>query len=357
MQTKLLSLIVLTVVFAAACVNAPQTKTDQADFAPQQTANKIRIGFSMDTLKEEHWQRDKDLIESRAAELGAEVYTSVADGNDERQVNQVDNFLTRGIDVLIIAPHNAQVAASAVEKAKKQGVPVISYDRLVKSDEVDLYLSHQLVKAGKMQAEYALERQPKGNYVMVYGSSTDNNALIMREAQLAALKPAIDRGDVKIVAQQHAAEWTAENALKIVENALTQNANNIVAVISSNDGTAGGVVQALKAQNLTGKTVVTGMDAQLDALQRIAQGEQTMTVYKPIQPLAFAAVEAAIKLARRETVATTDKIKAVNREIPSILVEPKAIDKANLMDVVRDGYHKFEAVYANVPADQRPKNQ
>jgi D-xylose transport system substrate-binding protein len=208
-----------------------------------------------------------------------------------------------------------------------------------------------------MQAEYALEHQPKGNYVMVYGSSTDNNALIMKEAQLATLKPAIDRGDVKIVAEQFAAEWTAENALKIVENALTQHQNNVVAVIASNDGTAGGVIQALKAQNLTGKTIVTGMDAQLDALQRIAQGEQTMTVYKPIQPLAYATVDAAIKLAKGEPVATTDKIRAVNKDIPSIFIEPKVIDKSNLMDVIKDGYHKFEDVYANVPADQRPKNQ
>ena len=351
-----LLLVASTVFAAAACVNAPVGQNNAASTARKADA-RVRIGFSMDTLKEEHWQRDKDLIEKRAAELGADVYTSVADGNDERQVKQVDDFLTKGIDVLIIAPHNDQVAASAVAKAKAQNVPVISYDRLVKSDSLDLYLSHQHSKAGQMQAEYALVHAPKGNYVMVYGASTDNNAQVMKAAQLAALKPAIDRGDIKIVAEQFAAEWSAENALKIVENALTQNKNEVVAVITSNDGTAGGAIQALKGQNLTGKTVVTGMDAQLDALQRIAQGEQTMTVYKPIQPLAYAAVEAAIKLAKGEPVPTTDKITAVNKEIPSIFIEPKTIDKSNLMDVVKDGYHKFEDIYANIPADQRPKKQ
>ncbi len=356
MKKTLFLLLTLTAVFAAACVNAPVGQNNTVT-GTKRADGKIRIGFSMDTLKEEHWQRDKDLIEKRAAELGAEIYTSVADGNDERQVKQIDDFLTKGIDVLIIAPHNDQVAASAVAKAKAQGVPVISYDRLVKSDSLDLYLSHQHSKAGQMQAEYALQHQPKGNYVMVYGASTDNNAQIMKAAQLAVLKPAIDRGDIKIVAEQFAAEWSAENALKIVENALTQNKNEVVAVITSNDGTAGGAIQALKAQSLTGKTVVTGMDAQLDALQRIAQGEQTMTVYKPIQPLAYAAVEAAIKLAKGEPLNTTDKIKAVDKEIPAIFIEPKTIDKSNLMDIVKDGYHKFEDIYANVPADQRPKNQ
>ena len=340
----------------AACVNAPvQPQGDNPGGTPKNASGRVRIGFSMDTLKEERWQRDKQLVEKRAAELGADLSVTVADGSDDRQNKQIEDLLTKGIDVLIIAPHNAQVAAAAVASAKKQGVPVISYDRLVKSDDLDLYVSHQVTKIGEMQAKYALDHAPKGNYIMVYGSSTDNNALLLKEAQLAVLKPAMERGDVKIVAEQFAAEWKAEEALKIVENALTQNKNEVVAVIASNDGTAGGAIQALKAQNLTGKVIVTGQDAELIALQRIAQGEQTMTIYKPIQPLAYGAVEAAIKLAKKEPVATTDKIKSVTREIPALLFEPKVIDKANLADVIKDNYHTADEIYKNVPADQRPK--
>lgn len=352
-----------TIVFTAllasgACVSAPNQTSENtggATTAPKNASGRVRIGFSMDTLKEERWQRDKQSVEKRAAELGADLSVTVADGSDDRQNKQVEDLLTKGIDVLIIAPHNAQVAAAAVASAKKQGVPVISYDRLVKSDELDLYVSHQVTKIGEMQAKYALDHAPKGNYIMVYGSSTDNNALLLKEAQLAILKPAIDRGDVKIVAEQFAAEWKAEEALKIVENALTRNSNEVVAVIASNDGTAGGAIQALKAQNLMGKVVVTGQDAELIALQRIAQGEQTMTIYKPIQPLAYGAVDAAIKLAKKEPVATTDKIKSVTREIPALLFEPKVIDKSNLGDVIKDGYHSADEIYQNIPADQRPK--
>ncbi|MEZ5426031.1 MAG: substrate-binding domain-containing protein [Pyrinomonadaceae bacterium] len=351
MQKIFCVLLIFSALLFASCVKAPVEGENPPAKKPD---GKVRIGFSMDTLKE-HWVKDKELIEKRAAEKGAEVIVTVADGNDEKQLKQIDNLLTLGIDVLIIAPHNGLVSAAGVERAKKQGIPVISYDRLIQSDQLDLFVSHLHSTAGRMQAEYALKEKPKGNYVMIYGASTDNNAQIIKEAQLEVLKPAVDRGDIKIVADQHAVNWLPENALKIAENALTQNNNDIAAFVCSNDGTAGGAIQALKTQGLAGKVVVTGMDAQIDALQRIAQGEQSMTVYKPIQPLAFAAVDAAVKLARGEKVETSKTMKAVDREIPFVFIEPKVIDKSNLMDVVKDGYEKYEDIFINVPEDQRPK--
>jgi D-xylose transport system substrate-binding protein len=347
-----------TLIFIAAfgillsgCVTAPeQAGEKRAD------DGKIIIGFSMDTLKE-HWVRDRDLVTQKAKELGAEVIVSIADGNEERQIEQVDDMLTRGIDVLIMVPHNAKAAAAAVEKAKANNVPVVSYDRLILSDKIDVLVSHLHSTAGQMQAEYALKNAPKGNYVMVYGPSTDNNAAIIKEAQMAVLKPAIDRGDIKIVAEQNAANWAPEEALKIAENALTQNQNNIVAVVASNDGTAGGAIQALNVQGLKGKVVVTGMDAQLDALQRIAVGEQSMTVYKPIKPLADAAVEAAVKLAKGEKIMTEKTMKAVNKEIPFVFIQPIVVDKSNLMLPINDGAESYDDVYRNVPEAERPPRE
>src|SRR5262245_13438701 len=175
MQKILTFIFILAMLFSAACV---QTPTGQNNQAIKKRDGKIRIGFSMDTLKE-HWVKDKELIEKRAAELGAEVVSNVAESNDERQLQQVNDFLTQGIDVLIIAPHNGQVAATAVEKAKSMGVPVVSYDRLILSDQIDVLVSHLHSLAGQMQAEYALKNAPKGNYVLIYGAPTDNNALIM----------------------------------------------------------------------------------------------------------------------------------------------------------------------------------
>ncbi|MBA3633467.1 MAG: substrate-binding domain-containing protein [Acidobacteria bacterium] len=359
--TKGIILLIYSVVFFTACVNAPQETVDRT--AANAPANidpnkKIKIGFAMDTLKEERWVRDKEAFEARCKELNVECVVTVADNKSDKQANDVDNLLTQNVDVLVIAPHDATQAASMVEKAKAQGVPVISYDRLINSDKIDLYVSHQVPVIGRKIAEYALQKVPKGNYVMVYGASTDNNAAIMKKEQLAVLQPAIDRGDIKIVADQFITDWKPVEALNFVENALTQNNDNIQAVVVSNDGMAGGAISALEKRGLTGKVLVTGQDAQKDALQRIAQGKQTMTVYKPIIPLANAAVEAAIKLAKKESLSDAKPFKndALGKDVPAILLEVQVVDKNNLMQtVIKDGYATFEDVYANVPPDQRPK--
>src|SRR3954468_7705862 len=155
---------------------------------------KVYIGFSMDTLKEERWNRDKQLVEAKATEVGAQLETQVANGDDAVQTKQCDNFLTKGVDVLIVAPHNGEIAASIVQNAHAKGVPVISYDRLIKNSDVDLYVSHQVVKMGEMQGDYALKHAPKGNYVLIGGAPTDNNALLLRKGQENILKPAEARG-------------------------------------------------------------------------------------------------------------------------------------------------------------------
>jgi len=313
---------------------------------------KVRIGFSMATLKEERWQRDHDAFQAHCEKLHVECVITVANGDAGRQLNDVENLLTRGIDVLVVAPHDATQAASMVEKAKARNVPVISYDRLINSDKLDLYVSHQIPVVGRKIAEYALEHAPKGNYIMVYGASTDNNAHIIKREQLAVLQPAIDRGDIKIVADQHAADWKPEEALKIVENALTQNGNDIAAVVASNDGTASGAASALQNRGLTGKVLLTGQDAEKSALQRIAEGKQTMTVYKPIVPLATAAVEAAVALARRQPLSNVTAFRndANGKDVPALLLSVIVVDRSNLEEtVIKDGFATFDEVYANVP--------
>jgi D-xylose transport system substrate-binding protein len=336
---------------AGACVKSP-TETGGAGGGK---GGPVRIGFSMDTLKEERWQRDKVLVEQRAKEVGADLTTEVANGDDSRQLSQVDTLLTRGVDVLIVAPHNGLAARAIVEKAHAAHVPVISYDRLIMNSDVDLYVSHQVPKIGEMQAQYALQHVPKGNYVLIYGSQTDNNALLLKDGQTKVLKPAIDKGDVKVVAEQFAREWLASEARRIMDDALTKSGNNIQAVVASNDGTAGGAISALPPQ-LVGKVLVTGQDAELAACQRIARGEQTMTIYKPIQPLAFSAVDNALKLARKEKIDAPDHINNDKIDVPAILQTPVAVDKDNMVDtVVKDGYHTMEEVYQGIPKDKWPK--
>jgi len=316
----------------------------------------VFIGFLMDTLKEERWQRDKELVEKRAAEVGAKLSVQVANGDDNLQIKQAENLLSQKVDVLIVAPHNGEIAATIVEMAHREGVPVISYDRLIRNADVDLYLSHQVVKMGEMQARYLLERAPKGNYIVVQGSATDNNAKLLHDGQMNVLRPAVDRGDIKIVVDQPAKEWLASEALNIVENALTQVNNDVVAVVASNDGTARGAIQALDGQKLAGKVLVSGQDADLASLQLIVQGKQTMTVYKPIQPLAYGAVDAALKLARGESVQTNDTVDNGRKKVASMLFEPQAVDRDNLVStVVKDGYQTLAKICEKVPAEQCPK--
>jgi D-xylose transport system substrate-binding protein len=312
---------------------------------------KITIGLSMDTLKEARWNRDRDLFVARAEELGARVLVQAANGDDALQNSQAENLLTQGVDVLVVVPHNAKTAATIVESAHRSNVPVISYDRLILDSDVDLYISVDPTRVGELQSEYAVQHKPKGNYVLIGGAPTDNNAHLVRNGQMKTLKPKADGGDIKIVADQWAKDWQPVEALKIMENALTRNNNQVDAVIASNDGTAGGAIQALGEQKLAGKVLVTGQDADLAACQRIVAGTQTMTVYKPIRALAHKAAEVAVGLAKKQPLEgagrTTNNGK---RDVPSILLEPVAVDKANLdSTVIADGFQKKEDVYRDAP--------
>jgi D-xylose transport system substrate-binding protein len=325
-------------------------KPSTANNSAKPGEKKIRIGFAMDALKQERWQKDRDLFLARAAELGAEVLLQTADGNDDAQLKQVESLLTQGIDVLVLVPHNAEVAGAMVEMAKKQNVPVISYDRLVRNSSPDLYVSFDNEKVGELQAKYLFDKMPKGNYALIGGAPTDNNAALLRKGQLNILQAAIDRGDIKVVADQWAKEWLVEEALKHAENALTQNNNKIDAFVVSNDGTAGGVIEALSKQGLAGKILVSGQDAELAALQRIVKGTQTMTVYKPISRLAPAAVDAAVALAKKQSTGATRTVNNGRIDVPSILIEPIAVDKSNIdATVIKDGFQPRDKIYKESP--------
>ncbi len=352
-MTKKLSAFLMLIVFSlmfAACVQQTTPQNSSANTNSPPKSGKLRIGLSMDTLKEERWVKDRDIFVKRAEELGAEVLVQAADGKDETQIKQAESLLTQGIDVLVVIPHNGEVAATIVEAAKRKNIPVISYDRLIRNSEPDLYISFDNKKVGAMQAQYLVEKAPKGNYVLIGGAQTDNNAKLLREGQMEVLQPYIDGGDIKIVADQWARDWLAEEALKHTENALTMNKNEVAAIVASNDGTAGGAIQALITQKLAGKVLVSGQDADIAALQRIVEGTQTMTVYKPVSKLAAKAAEAAVALAKKEKPETNGKVNNGKIDVPSILLEPISVDKTNLDEtVIKDGYQKREDIYKNAP--------
>jgi D-xylose transport system substrate-binding protein len=359
-KTRWVSSIVVTSLLSmtlAACGQKVASNENVANGGTGKGNKKITIGLSIDDLRLERWQHDRDIFVQKAKELGADVIVESANGDDAKQLSQVENMLSKNVDVLVIIPHNSDSMAAAVDEAKQQGIPVLAYDRLINKSDVDIYVSFDNIRVGEMQAKYLTKLVPKGNYFLLGGSPTDNNAKMFRQGQMNVLKPLIDKGDIKVVGDQWAKDWQADEAMQIMENALTATNNKIDAVVASNDSTAGGAIQALAAQGLAGKVAISGQDADLAAVQRIVEGTQSMTVYKPIQAIATKAAEVAVQLAKHEKVQTSGTVNNGKKDVPAVLLDPIVVDKANMMDtIIKDGFHTFEEVYKNVPEKDRPKH-
>lgn len=332
-----------------------KTSGDNGKDSKTQGDDTLKIGLSVTDLSLERWQHDRDMFTEKAKELGAEVIVQSADNDESKQLTQIQNMLSQGIDVLVIIAVNSDSLSPVVDQAKKEGVKVLAYDRLVTNSDVDAYVSFDNVRVGELQAEYIVKQVPKGNYFLMGGSPTDNNAKLFREGQMNVLQPLIDKGDIKVVGDQWVEKWDATEAMGIMENALTANKNNIDAVVASNDATAGGAIQALAAQGLAGKVAISGQDADLAGVQRIAEGTQTMTVYKPIKLLATTSAEVAVKLGKGEDIQADDTINNGKVDVPYIKLDPVMVDKENLMDtVIKDEFHAYDDVYKNVPEGERP---
>jgi D-xylose transport system substrate-binding protein len=322
---------------------------------------KVVIGVSMDTLKEARWQVDRDLFERRANELGADVLVQSANSDDGQQIKDVESLITRKVDALVIIPHNGAAMAKAVEMAHQAGIPVIAYDRLITGCDLDLYVTFEPVRVGEMQARYLVENLPqgKGKIVRIFGAKTDNNALLLKQGQDNVLKPSIDRGDIQIIHEDWADDWKPENAKKIMNAAITRGGQgksfDCQAVLASNDGTAGGAIQALLEEGLVGKMLVTGQDADLVACQRIVQGTQSMSIYKPIKQLASRAAELAVKIASGKPIVANGALANGKTDVPSVLLDVVPVTRENMMEtVIKDGFHPYEEVYRDAPDGQRP---
>ncbi|WP_423189044.1 sugar ABC transporter substrate-binding protein [Alkalibacterium sp. f15] len=317
------------------------SKNDEAE-------RKLKIGFSMDTLVEERWEKDKLMFKESIESLGAEVEIKAANGNDALQIAQAETMISQGIDLLVLVPHNAEAAASIVGKAQMADIPVISYDRLVMNANVDLYISFDNEKIGALQGYSITQLVPEGKYVYIAGAKTDNNAHLMKKGLYEVLQPFIQDGKIEVVYDQWTDAWMPENAKANMKAALLANENKIDAVIAGNDATAGGVIEALEEQGLSGKIPVVGQDAELEGVRRIVAGTQSMTVYKSIKSLTEQAAEIAVKMAGGETIETVTTINNGKKDVPTVLLTPVVVDQSNIMEtVIDDGYHMRDDVYQN----------
>ncbi len=313
------------------------------------------IGFSMDTLKEARWQADRDAFVKRAQELGARVDVQSANSDDTQQMRDVQSLLAAGAKVLVIAAHDGTAMGKAVDLAGKAGVPVIAYDRLITKSDLAMYLSFDNEHVGELQAKYLVDHLSggKGRIVCIYGSQADNNAKLFKAGQDKVLAPFVKRGDIQIVRADWAEDWKPENAKRITDAAITS--GRFDAVLASNDGTAGGAIQSLTEAGLAGKVLVTGQDSELAACQRIARGTQAMTIYKPIKSLAATAAEDAVKMATGKAIVAREVTPNGKIDVPSVLEDVNVVTKDNMVQtVVKSGFHTYDEIYADVPANQRP---
>ncbi len=310
----------------------------------------IRIGLAMATLQEERWRRDRDYFAERASQLGAELFVQNANNDQQEQYQQVEYLLSRKIDVLVIVPHDLNQAAAAVQLAKQAGVKVISYDRLIRNANLDLYVSFDNVKVGELMAEYLVNRAPSGDYVIINGAPTDNNCYMFNQGYKNILNNYIKDRKIRITFEAWADDWKPEFAYQYIQTLLSQK-KPFNAVIAANDSLASAVIEALSEWRLAGKIMVVGHDADLSGCQRIVEGTQLMTVYKPIRKLAYRAADLAVAMAGGKSFKTNHPpIFNGKHFVPSEIITPIPIDKDNMDIIVKDGFHRKEEIYMNLPS-------
>ncbi len=295
------------------------------------------VGVSWSNFQEERWKTDEAAIKAALEAAGAEYISADAQASSSKQLSDIESLIARGADALIILAQDASAVGPAVDAATDEGIPVIAYDRLIE-DSRTFYLTFDNVEVGRMQARAILEAQPEGNYVMIKGSPTDPNADFLRGGQQEVLQDAIDAGDITIIDEAYTDGWVPANAQRNMEQILTANDNNVDAVVASNDGTAGGVVAALTAQGMEGLPV-SGQDGDHAALNRVALGTQTVSVWKDARELGKAAGNIAVDLANgasmQEIEGAAQWTSPAGTEIHAKFLEPVPIT-VDKLDIVLD---------------------
>jgi D-xylose transport system substrate-binding protein len=310
----------------------------------------IKIGFLMPDGENSRWPIDQRYVENAAKNRGVEVISRFVITDENLQQKQASELLELGIDVLIIVSVNANTAAAMVREAHNYNVPVIAYDRLIKNADLDCYVTFEGASIGNIMVDHALEVVPKGNYVLLYGDPGDNNAIFIKDAQEAALKPYVDRGDINIVYRTFVDNWAADNAYQKMSRVLAFTDKEIDAVITSYDGLAIGAMRALKEYPNNKVKVLTGQDAEPEAIQALLTGEMSLTVYKSIREIANATVDIAVKLAKKQRI---DDIKTTiyngRKDVPTYMLQPVAVHKNNIRaTIIADEYYTEEQVYGIV---------
>ncbi|MBZ0310773.1 MAG: substrate-binding domain-containing protein [Anaerolineae bacterium] len=340
---------------------------------PAKAQDPIKVGLSFSDFATERWKNEEVLMRQLLEDKGYEVLSQEANHDVKLQNDQIDNMVSQGVKAILVVAEDGDAVVTAVENAAEEGVLVVAYDRLIKSDKIAAYVSFNNVEVGRQQAlgvltaldidggEWTADNPVK--LVKLGGSPTDNNAILFRQGQDEILQPYVDSGVIEVVADQWVDNWDAANALKIMENILTAQDNEVDAVVASNDGTALGALQALKAQELAGIVPISGQDATADGSNSIVKGELTVSILKDIRnlsPLAIDLVDALIKGEEVEgleeyTLAELTNDPELEGNVMAYFLPVQQVNAENVYDlVVVSGFQSYDDVYRDIAEDQRP---
>ncbi|MGO4405525.1 D-xylose ABC transporter substrate-binding protein [Bosea sp. RAF48] len=312
------------------------------------------VGVSWSNFQEERWKTDEAAIKAAVEKAGGTYLSADAQSSPAKQLTDVESLIARGAKAIIVLAQDAQAIRPAVEKAVNEGIVVVGYDRLIEIPQA-FYLTFDNVEVGRMMAREIQKAKPEGNYVFIKGSSSDPNANFLYQGSIEVLKPAIDGGKIKNVGEAFTDGWLPANAQRNMEQILTRNQNKVDAVIAANDGTAGGAIAAMDAQGLSGSVPVSGQDADRAALNRVALGTQTVTIWKDARELGRNAAEIALKLAGGAKLSEIPGSAAWDQgpskqKMTALFLKPVPVTKDNLGVVIEAGWAPKSAVCQGVAA-------
>ena len=339
--------------FAAGCAAEGTNRADQPQAVSEAGEEKVRIGISFDSFVIERWLRDRDVFVATAQGLGAEVNVQNANGDVEEQISQIEYLIEKKMDVITIIAIDAGALTEVVRKAQQAGIRVVCYDRLIRNAGADLYISFDNRMVGTLMGQALAESLPDGGEIFqIQGSSSDYNVDLVREGFEETLKGT----GIRITYSTFCDNWLAELAFDAVGEGLEQNGGKVDGIMCGNDDLAGQAIRALTEKKMAGTIPVVAQDAELSACQRIVEGTQTMTVYKSVDKEAAAAAKLAVALAKGEDITdpespipVTETMNDGNGEIPYYPLEPIAVTKENLDEVIIEGgFHQREDVYLNI---------
>lgn len=335
---------VALVVILTLCITGCSSKVSETTVKNEEKSDKIQIGLSIDSLLIERWQRERDLFISKAEELGAEVNVQNANGEVEEQIKQLEYFIEKKMDVIVVIAIDDYAIKDVITRAKKEGIKIIAYDRMLRGSGADLYISIDNEKVGELMGQYIKKNIGNtGHIIQIKGSPTDYNVMMVQ----SGFEKIIDSTDIEIDYAEYCEGWLSEYAFDYT-NEYLKSGEVPDAIMCGNDSLAASAIRALNERRLGGQVCVVGQDADLEACQRIVEGTQYMTVFKPVEKLAKRAAEMAVDMANDVPLGVKDTINDGTYDIPYEGFDPVAVTKDNMDQVITGKYHQKNEIYLNV---------